>query len=111
MGTHQMSERQVIDALLAEAVRDVFEEYVTEHGLGEIAEIFATGVRIEVGDTLPERALCRVAQARAAGVGEGVRGERQRERGGAGELRGVRAGGVVGDGSDLAGGAAWAGGV
>lgn len=55
MGTHQMTERQVIDALLAEAVRDVFEEYVTEHGLGEISEIFASGVRIEVGDTLPSR--------------------------------------------------------
>lgn len=53
MGTHQMSERQVVDALLAEAVREVFEEYVTEHGLGEIAEIFASGVRIEVGDMLP----------------------------------------------------------
>jgi len=52
MGTHQMTERQVIDALLAEAIRDVFEEYVTEHGLGEISEIFAGGVRIEVGDTL-----------------------------------------------------------
>ena len=53
MGTHQMTERQVVDALLAEAVRDVFEEYVTDYGLGEIAEIFASGVRIEVGDTLP----------------------------------------------------------
>jgi magnesium chelatase subunit I len=53
MGTHQMTERQVIDALLAEAVSDVFEEYVTDHGLGDIAEIFASGVRIEVGDMLP----------------------------------------------------------
>ena len=53
MGTHQMTERQVLDALLAEAVRDVFEEYVTGHGLADIAEIFASGVRIEVGDMLP----------------------------------------------------------
>lgn len=53
MGSHQMGERQVLDAILAEAVRDVFEEYVTEHGLGEIAEIFGSGVRVEVGDLLP----------------------------------------------------------
>jgi magnesium chelatase subunit I len=53
MGTHQMTEQQVLDAILAEAVKDVFEEYVEEHGLGEIAEIFAKGVKIEVGDMLP----------------------------------------------------------
>lgn len=53
MGTHQMSERQVLDAILAEAIRCVFAEYVDEHGLGEIADLFAKGVRIEVGDTLP----------------------------------------------------------
>jgi len=53
MGTHQMSERQVIDAIIAEATRTVFEEYVDEHGLGEIGEIFGGGVRIEVGSMLP----------------------------------------------------------
>ena len=53
MGTHQMSERQVLDAILAQAIACVFSEYVDEHGLGEIADIFAKGVRIEVGDTLP----------------------------------------------------------
>lgn len=53
MGTHQMSERQVIDALLAEAIKTVFEEYVDDYGLGEIADIFAKGVKIEVGDMLP----------------------------------------------------------
>lgn len=53
MGTQQMSERQVFDAVMAEAIKDVFEEYVDEHGLGEIAEIFGKGVRIEVGDMLP----------------------------------------------------------
>lgn len=53
MGTHQMSERQVVDALLAEAIKTVFDEYVTEHGLGDIADIFAKGVKIEVGDMLP----------------------------------------------------------
>jgi magnesium chelatase subunit I len=53
MGSHQMTEKQVLDAILAEAVKDVFQEYVEEHGLAEIAEIFAKGVKIEVGDMLP----------------------------------------------------------
>ncbi len=53
MGSSQMSERQVVDAILAEAIREVFSEYVDEHGLGEIADIFAKGVKIEVGDMLP----------------------------------------------------------
>jgi magnesium chelatase subunit I len=53
MSSHQMTERQVLDAVLAEAIRDVFSEYVDRHGLNEIAEIFAKGVKIEVGDMLP----------------------------------------------------------
>jgi magnesium chelatase subunit I len=53
MGTHQMSERQVLAALIAEAVGDVFKEYCDEHGVEEIADIFAKGVRVEVGDLLP----------------------------------------------------------
>ena len=53
MGSHQMSERQILDALLAEAIRTVFTEYVDQHGLEEIAHIFAQGVKIEVGDLLP----------------------------------------------------------
>ncbi|NIL97738.1 MAG: magnesium chelatase [Planctomycetales bacterium] len=55
MGSHQMNERQVLDAVLAEAIRDVFQEYVEQHGLHEIAEIFGKGVKIEVGDLLPSR--------------------------------------------------------
>jgi len=53
MGSHQMSERQVLDAVMAEAISNVFAEYVDKHGLAEIAEIFAQGVKIEVGDMLP----------------------------------------------------------
>lgn len=53
MGSHQMSERQVLDAVIAEAIRVVFSEYVEEHGIAEIAEIFGRGVKIEVGDMLP----------------------------------------------------------
>jgi len=56
MGTHQMSERQVLEAIMAEAISDVFDEYVQRHGLEEIAEIFARGVKIEVGDLLPSGA-------------------------------------------------------
>ncbi len=59
MGSHQMSERQVLDALVAEAVRIVFEEYVEEHGLAEIGEIFSKGVKIEVGDLLPSSAYAK----------------------------------------------------
>lgn len=53
MGSHQMSERQVLDAVTAEAIRVVFEEYVDKHGLAEISEIFSKGVKIDVGDLLP----------------------------------------------------------
>ena len=55
MGSHQMSERQVLDAVIAEAIGVVFHEYVEEHGLAEIAEIFGRGVKIEVGDMLPSQ--------------------------------------------------------
>jgi magnesium chelatase subunit I len=53
MGSHQMSERQVLDAVMAEAISNVFAEYVDKHGLAQIAEIFSKGVKIEVGDMLP----------------------------------------------------------
>lgn len=53
MGSHQMNERQVLDAVVAEAIQAVFGEYVEEHGLAEIAEIFSQGVKIEIGDMLP----------------------------------------------------------
>ncbi|TWU27460.1 hypothetical protein Pla144_22330 [Bythopirellula polymerisocia] len=53
MGTHQMSEKQVLDTVLAEAIATVFGEYVDKHGLAEIGQIFSQGVKIEVGDMLP----------------------------------------------------------
>ncbi|MAX39214.1 magnesium chelatase [Gimesia sp.] len=53
MGANQMSERQVLDAIVAQAIQDVFQEYIVEHGLAEIGEIFAQGIKIEVGDMLP----------------------------------------------------------
>ena len=56
MGSSQMSERQVLEAILAEAVGTVFEEYVDRHGLDEIADVFAKGVKVEVGDMLPSSA-------------------------------------------------------
>ncbi len=56
MSSHQLSERQVLEAIIAEAIKSVFEEYVEEHGLKEIGEIFSKGVKIEVGDMLPSAA-------------------------------------------------------
>jgi len=53
MGTHQMTEGQALDAIVAEAIGNVFGEYVDAHGLGDIAEVFAKGTRVEVGDMLP----------------------------------------------------------
>jgi magnesium chelatase subunit I len=53
MGSHQMSEKQVLDAIIAEAIKIVFQQYVEQHGLDEIAKIFSKGVRVEVGDMLP----------------------------------------------------------
>src|SRR5690606_16987339 len=60
MGSHQMTERQVLDAVTAEAIRIVFEEYVVEHGLHEIAEIFSKGVKIEVGDMVPSAQYAQI---------------------------------------------------
>ncbi len=60
MGSHQMSERQVLDAVIAEAIRVVFEEYVVEHGLHEIAEIFSKGVKLEVGDMIPSEQYAQI---------------------------------------------------
>ena len=53
MSSHQMNERQVLDSVIAEAIRTIFEEYVEQHGLEAIAQIFSKGVKIEVGDMLP----------------------------------------------------------
>jgi magnesium chelatase subunit I len=55
MGSQQMSERQVLEAIQAEAIRTVFDEYVDKHGLAEVVEVFGKGVKIEVGDMLPSR--------------------------------------------------------
>jgi magnesium chelatase subunit I len=63
MGTHQMNEKQVLDAVVAGAIQTVFAEYVEEHGLAEIAEIFRGGVRVEVGDMLPSEAYAQRLQS------------------------------------------------
>jgi len=62
MSSHQMTERQVLEAIVAEAVRDVFAEYVDRHGLEEIAEIFSRGIKIEVGDLLPSESYAQRLQ-------------------------------------------------
>ena len=56
MGSSQMSEKQVLEAIISEAIGVVFNEYVDKHGVDEIADIFAKGVKIEVGDMLPSSA-------------------------------------------------------
>jgi magnesium chelatase subunit I len=53
MGSHQLSEKQVLEAIQAEAIKGVYEEYVSKHGLQEIVDVFGKGVKIEVGDQLP----------------------------------------------------------
>jgi magnesium chelatase subunit I len=53
MGSSQMDDSEVLEAVVAAAVKTVFEEYVDRHGLEEISKIFAKGVKIEVGDMLP----------------------------------------------------------
>lgn len=67
MGSHQMTEKQVLDALVAEAVGRVFKEYVDQGGLDEIGKIFGKGLKIEVGDMLPSKVyaerISRVPQA------------------------------------------------
>jgi magnesium chelatase subunit I len=53
MGSQQMSERQVLESVIAEAIKSVFEEYVQKGDLEEITQVFGRGVRVEVGDMLP----------------------------------------------------------
>ena len=60
MGSHQMGERQVLDAVIAEAITTVFDEYVEKHGLDEIAKVFGEGVKVEVGDTVPSAAYEKI---------------------------------------------------
>jgi magnesium chelatase subunit I len=53
MGSQQMSEKQVVEAIIAESIGIVFAEYVEKTGLDEISGVFGKGVKIEVGDLLP----------------------------------------------------------
>lgn len=62
MSSSQMTERQVLDAVVASAIRTVFEEYVDRHGLAAISEIFSKGVKIEVGDMLPSNQYAKLLQ-------------------------------------------------
>lgn len=55
MGSHQMSERQVLEAIQAEAIKTVFEEYFDDRDFREIIDVFGKGVKIEVGDLLPSQ--------------------------------------------------------
>ncbi|MFO0066378.1 MAG: magnesium chelatase, partial [Pirellulaceae bacterium] len=60
MGSHQMTEKQVLEALLAGAVETVFKQYVEEHGLNAISDHFSKGAKVEVGDMLPSEQYAQV---------------------------------------------------
>ena len=53
MGSHQLSERQLLDGIVAEAIGIVFEEYVERNSLDRIAKAFSDGMKVEVGDMVP----------------------------------------------------------
>jgi magnesium chelatase subunit I len=46
----------VLESIQADAIKTVFAEYVDRHGLDEIVDVCAKGVKIEVGDMLPSKA-------------------------------------------------------
>ena len=72
MGSHQMDERRVLDAIVAEAVANVFRELVVaagqgvggsgDDGLEAIADAFGKGVRLEVGDLVPSTAYAGIME-------------------------------------------------
>jgi magnesium chelatase subunit I len=53
MSSHQLSEQQILETVQNAAIKQVFEEYVDRHGLGDIADVFAKGVKVDVGTLLP----------------------------------------------------------
>ena len=106
MGTNQMGEKQVLEAIVADAVRIVFEEYVDKHGLEENRRGVRQGRQDRSRGHAAERGVRPPAEAGAEGVGQGVRGERRRVGRDAGELRRVRAGRAVRQRPDQPGGQA-----
>jgi magnesium chelatase subunit I len=62
MGSSQMSEPQVLESVIAQAIGTMFSEYVDAHGLQEIGEIFAKGMRIEVGDLRSSESYAELLQ-------------------------------------------------
>ncbi len=53
MSSHQINEQQILETVQNEAIKKVFDEYVDRHGLGEIADVFARGVKVDVGTMIP----------------------------------------------------------
>ena len=102
MSSHQMSERQVLDAIVAEAIGNVFQEYVDRHGLDEIAEIFPAGVKIEVGDMLPSAAYAERLKRVPPAWEKAFEVSPSSQPGHARVVRRVRAGGTVRHGPHLA---------
>ena len=81
MGSHQMSERQVLDADHRRGDSQRLRRIRRSPRPGQrSAEIFSRGVKIEVGDLLPSQQLCRPIEARAPGLGQSLRGQRIERR-------------------------------
>jgi hypothetical protein len=109
MSSHQMSERQVLDAVIAEAVKSVFAEYVEQHGLEAISQIFAKGVKIEVGDMLPSEHYETSVEASPADLGQSLRTQRFGEFRGQSILRRVCPCGSLRDRPHQSCSASWSG--
>src|SRR2546421_10061803 len=74
MGSHQMNEKQVLEAVLADAVKTVFEEDGDKNGLEEIASGFGKGVEVVVGELLPSAQYAERLRRGPQGRGQAVWG-------------------------------------
>ena len=102
MGSQQMSEKQVLEAIARRGDPHGLRGIRREDGPGRDRRRFRQGRQDRGRRSAAVVALRRAAQARAEGVGQGVRGQSQRKRGGAGVVRRVRAGRPVRQRSHLA---------
>ena len=84
MSSHQMTEQQVLDAILAEADRQRVLRVRRPPRTGRDRRDLRQGSEDRGGRSAAVRAVCRAAQAGPAGLGEGLRGQRFQQSGDAG---------------------------